>query len=208
MNTSAKTSWTGCCGGSPIWVGTDSARVAAFQSSSNPDEYGFRFTVPFKATLYGIEFPLAQRANVAGAAGEARVCSGAAASPSLLTSVTVDGYEKGANSEDRAKLWVKLTSPQTLTPGTIYYVSFRATSTASYDWIYATFPTNPQLVTQPFGTSGYQVTRDGDTVGTGAFSENTTTLPFITLLISQIDDGAGGGGVAPRPMVIQASGSF
>lgn len=173
------------------WVPAVETSTTGITSASNPDEYGLRFTVPFKCTLWGVEFPVWGTATQgSGTMGTINLLSGAAATPSLVTSENCDGYDFTVANQCR-RLVKKFATPQTLSPGTTYYVTFRATSTMGFGVTSITYPAASQLAWLPFGTGGYRVTRDG---GTGAFTELTTTMMPVTLLISQLDDGAGGGG--------------
>lgn len=178
-----------------MWAPFSQSTHASVQSSTNPDEYGLRFTVPFKCQLWGVELPIIAAGGAAsGTVGVIRVSSGAASSPTVLTSENVDGFDYFANGASQARMFRQLTSPQTLSPGTTYYVTFRSSSTATFTFLYLAYPSNAQLAPLPFGVDGYKVSRDGDTVGTAAFTEVTTDLLPVNLLISQFDDGAGAGG--------------
>lgn len=183
-----------------MWTPFAQTTTGDIQSSSNPDEYGFRFTVPFKCTLYGVEFPVAFTGGAAtGTKAVARLCSGSAASPTLVTSENIDGFEYFANASSQFRTVVRFTSPQDLVPGTTYYVSLRLSSTETAKFIYFVYPAAGQLACLPFGTAGYRVTREADTVGTGAFTEITTDMMPVTLILSKLDDGAGGGGSSGTP---------
>lgn len=180
-----------------MWLPAAESTHATVTSSTNPDEYGMRFTVPFKCTLFGCEFPVEPKAGTVATGTQAvmRLMSGAAASPTLILADNLDGFENWASSSatiDRI-VW-NMSSPQTLTPGTVYYLSFRSSSTQQFTFHYLTYPAAGQLAWLPHGTGGYKVSRDGDATGTGALTEVTTHLLPVTLLISQLDDGAGGGG--------------
>lgn len=168
--------------------------TASVTSSSNPDEYGMRFTVPFRCTLYGAEFPVRTTAGaVSGTTASLRLCSGSAAAPSLVTSEAIDGFELFANSAMNVLSYFSFTTPQELVPGTTYYLTLRATSTQTWQFFYLVYPTAGQLAVLPFGTNAYRVTRDGSTDGTGSFTEDTASIVPVTLLVSKLDDGFGAG---------------
>lgn len=175
---------------------------ASIQSSSNPDEYGLRFTVPFKCELWGFEIPAIPVATPAtGTVAVARLCSGPAATPSLVTSENIDGYDHYANANASSRTFVKLTTPPTLVPGTTYYATLRISSTMTFTFPYLSYPAAGQLAALPFGINAYKVSRDGDTVGTGAFTEVTTDILPVTLLLSKLDDGVGGATIGGTPML-------
>lgn len=163
-------------------------------SASNPDEYGMRFTVPFRCKLVGVEFPVKPSTGaLSGTAGVLRLSSGAAASPSLVTSEDIDGYEIQANSGSSIMSCLLFSTPQILVPGTTYYLTFRANTTMTWVFHRLVYPAAGQLAALPFGTNAYQVSRDASTDGTGAFTEDTASIVPVTLMLSQLDDGFGTG---------------
>jgi hypothetical protein len=162
-------------------------------SASNPDEYGCRFVLPFAATLWGVELPMQSNAGAAsGTTGVIYLCSGAAASPSVVTSHNVDGFEVFTTSLHGYRSVHRLATAQNLSASTTYYVSFRATSTQTWKLACLHYPAAGQLAVLPLGTNAYTVTREGSADGTGAFTEVTTDLLPITLLLSKFSDNKSG----------------
>lgn len=182
----------------PATVSTHSA----VQSSSNPDEIGCRFVLPFAATLWGVEFPC--RPNSAAGSGtmaNMRLCSGAAATPTLVEQVDIDGFEFFASTNASFVTRKRFATPRDLTAGTTYYVSLRSPSTMTWTHEYLTYSVAGHMGWMPLGTAAYKVTREADTAGTGAFTEVTADCYPVTLLFSKLSDNAGGGGgLAANPI--------
>ena len=167
---------------------------ASIQSSSNPDEYGLLFTPTWACTLHGAFFPVKLVSGGASGTGAvARISSGSAASPTLIEAVNIDGLEIEAG-EGAYRMYVPFATPRDLTAGTTYILSFRSNATVLWTHEYLSFANAADLGFLPFGTTGYKVSREASTDGTGAFTEVTTDLYPVELIISNLSDNASSGG--------------
>jgi len=181
--------------------------VTTFNSGASPDERALRFQVPFKCRVIGLHVGMANNAagsdftfslwNTSGTTDAAALAQ-ATCDGDFALSTTQDGYVD-----------LFFATPVTLDINTTYYAGLRADTAnniALYEFITATV-TN---AIKAFGVNAetYLATRAWAAGTAGAWTTTTTTLPCISLIIDQLDDGvsAGGGGVRSGPKVVLAAG--
>ena len=167
----------------PISSNTLTVTIA---QSGTPDEAGLKFTVPMACTIAG--FGLA--VGTAARTFDAVLYDG---SNNVLASLSVDTDVAQNATAPGAFLFA---TPVTLTAGATYRLVIKATSGAS------TITVTKFLV----DASGTRAALPGGTdflwterTDAGAWTDTTTAVPQIDLLLSQIDDGAGGGGLLVNP---------
>lgn len=165
---------------------------AAFNSSSNPDEYALLFQVPFKCAVNGI-FGLMGEVDTTESFDLVlyEFPSGTGSAPSVLASISVDPDIFGQIAGTNSSAGPFPITEQTLEPGTWYAVAYVATSTGTRSlqrWTLADAGMRDLLC---FGTNMQEGTRQN---GSGAFSLSDTTFPGLGVMISKLDDGAGGAG--------------
>lgn len=170
------------CGLSPF---NGAYSTAAYNSATaGSDEYALKMTVPFKCRIAGIWH---NYTNAAGGDYDCVLYDGTTA----LKSVPIDG-DTVATAIGVRHCW--FSSGYTCAAGTVVRASIKPTTTTSVTYRnYALFAANTE---QSLGIP--QGTHLSTRLDSGAWSDTTTTLPSIGLIIDQLDDGAsaGGGGSA------------
>lgn len=170
-----------------------SGTLQAFNSGSSPDEYALKFVAPFKARCVGLSaalFNIAAGADFtlslwpASSSVDGDALGQAARDGDLALSTTQDGYVSA------------FFAPVTLVAGTTYYAGIRADTANNLS---AGLLPAPSGITNamrgfPLGANtAHLSTRAWSAGSAGAWTDTTTTLPLISLLLDQLDDGAGGG---------------
>ena len=187
------------------WVPSAPTYVT-YSTDSTYDEYGNVFTAPFKCQVTGVWFrgyPAARGTSLM----DARIYSDPLGTPSALATAT------GASNE----LWNTTSSaggvgqlffaaPITLTAGTQYAFGLRSTAATGSEVNIEEqqLQAANEGTIMPGGTSVYEIRRDA---GTGAFAAvNTAYFLVGGIIITGLDDGAGGSGSAGSrsiPLVIK-----
>lgn len=152
-------------------------------TATTPDEVGVKFSLPFVCKIIGAVV----RVNAAAAAFDVKLYN---AADTLQESASVDGDTQFAAGAGAAVLFDT-------------EVSY---STTGQDWRLTILPTSG-TVTVYRGEVNASATREAWPGGTafqktertdaGAWTDTNTQVPFISLLISALDDGAGGGTSSP-----------
>lgn len=179
--------------------------ITAYNSGSSPDEIALRFQLPFKARCIGIRpalFNIAAGADLTATLWPASSTTDADA----LGQITLDGdFALATTTDGFARLYFD--SAVTLEKATTYYAGVRADTANN---IGLGELTSPSGITNsmrgfPIPTNGeiYRATRVWTAGSAAAWTETATnTLPLISLIIDQVDDGTGAGGttIAGTPM--------
>lgn len=169
----------------------------AYQDSTNPDEYGLLFQVPFLCKVNALTAVVYSTATVsANMDGTLSLYSDPTGTPTSMASGTILGENLGENSHQNF-LMVPITE-QTLVPGNTYCVALKATSTANLNLPYI-----------DIGSANYasfftlnnmrQGTRNGSS---GAFSETTTRVVGLGMQVSALASGGVG------PQILRPTRSF
>jgi hypothetical protein len=178
----------------PTWF---TNAIAAFGTSSNPDEYALGFSVPVPCTIYG--WYIRGLGSVATTDDFTMQLYSDPTSPTSLlpggTAISIDPDLLPAAPID---LWYKLATPINLSTGVTYLLSVRAATTNTITLV--AIDTQSVLVdlrpATTLGTNWATYTRDG---GSGAFSAaDGTQLMHYALSLGNFDNGAGGGGGAAQ----------
>jgi hypothetical protein len=170
--------------------------ITAFNSGTSPDERALRFQAPMKCRVAGLRLAMFNiaaggdfTASLWDATGDVdgEALAQASIDGDFALSATQDGYVD-----------LLFATPVELSAGTTYYAGVRA-DTANNIGL-AEFSnanvTNALRGFQGVDASMYLSTRTWTAGAAGAWSDTTTTLPLIYLIVDQLDDGAGGGGSA------------
>jgi len=167
-----------------------------FQDSTNPDERGFIFQVPYTCKMDAVWF---YGILVTSATSDytINIHSDPTGTPSLLSSTSVLSETNGiANSVGFQQ--ITLPTEVTLARNTNYSLSIRATNgQVTINTI--TLHNQAHRVAYNGGTTLRKATRNN---GAGVFSEENPAVTRYSMgfRISSIDDGASGGLMLPRPM--------
>jgi len=173
----------------PMIVGCNAAvnRITeqAFSSSSNPDERGNVIVPPFDATCSGLW------ASVTLDAVADLILYDSA--NNVLGSFSLDPDIRPATSAYNTFAPIPAV---TLAAGSLYRVSIKPTSTSTMRAYLADYVANAVLAALSGGTNVYSTTR----VVAGGWTDANTKRYLCGLILSQLDDGAGGvGGLLVHP---------
>lgn len=152
-------------------------------NNTNSAKRGLKFTIPMKARAIGIRW-------LGGAAVGDYNAVLLDTSNNVLATGTFDGDVTAANSG--APLSVYFTTQATLTPGT-YRVAIEPTTTTNVNVSTYTLPSSDYFSATPAGLTAVY-----STFVSGTWTDSTTQLPAMDVILDQLDDGAGSGGTAPR----------
>src|SRR3990167_2576025 len=137
--------------------------------------------LPYKCRVWGAE------ANITTASGDADFVL--YEGTTSLTSVTIDKDVVGTMSASRC-VTKKFPSPQIITINTEYFLSVKPTSANSVNLMEITTPSAAAMDEMELG----QNCHFGSRTDAGAWTLDTSRRPMISLIIDQLDDGAGGSG--------------
>lgn len=163
-----------------VWGAQPFATLAqtSVTTATTPDEVGNKFTVPFPCKAEGAWVA----ANVSNTSGDftVRLYDG---SNNVLASATIDMNQQGA--ELHRVVW---DTEVTLAIATTYRLVILPTTTNALNYRHATWPSG--LASAAPGAGAWEFTSRTDA---GAWTDTADKIAMIGLLISALDDGAGGG---------------
>lgn len=179
----------------PTLAPLDGTSETAFNSSSSPDEYALKFSIPIKCRCSGISVFMS---NIAAAADFSLSLWPASSSVDgdALTQIAIDGDWPFSTSAD-GYFTVMFPDAVELAANTTYYLGVRADTANNIAIGRFGVPTGVTNALRGFGNGSdtcYQSTRAWTAGTAGAWTDLATTLPLISLVIDQLDDGAGGAG--------------
>lgn len=150
-----------------------------FDSTATPDEYALKFQLPFACKVGGIAW--------AGRYADCEVVLYAADGTTALGTAVLDGnvVSSGGDFQFHGRF-----ADVTIASATTYYASVKPTTASSLRLHYLSVGAAAWLGQMPGGQNLHLSTR----TNAGSWTDTTTTRPFISLLITEIDDGVGGGG--------------
>lgn len=177
----------GCiAGGMPVLT---AASAETWQDSTNPDERGMIFQVPWDCKASGIWAQMAI-GNNAAADYTATLYSDPTGTPAAVASVGVLAEQMGDGGLSDLRLYF---SEVSLTKDTDYCVALRATGTSVITMRSLTLGDANYRKFISGGTTNSKATRDG---GSGVFTPTTTVFYVMGIIISSFDDGTGAGSSA------------
>lgn len=164
--------------------------LSTWVDATNPDELGNIFQVPFDCKVGGLWTMM--RTTGDSSDFNINLTASAESSRSSLASVSVDAAQCATTGAERV-IEMPLASEISLTANTDYCVSVKATSTSNLRWCYQTLGSADYRAFFPGGTTMRGVTANG---GADFGSSSTTTIYPVGVIITQVQDGTGGGGGA------------
>jgi hypothetical protein len=163
----------------------------AWSDSTNPDERGLIFQVPWDCKIDGFWMV---GAPSAGATGDFTLAlySSPTGTPAAMASVAVLAEQMGTAVADRPAFFV-LPSEVSLSRNTDYILAMRATGAGNCRLRTSVLGNTAYRVFLPGGTTLAKGTRDN---GSGAFTAESpaVTMYIMGVRISSLDDGTGSGG--------------
>lgn len=169
----------------PNYYPAVSAADTAFNSSSTPDERGNVLTLPFKCRAVGIAF---YGFGAAGTTYDLTLYS--SNGTSVLAAITVDSDVTQVASQGIQMFYFD-DSPVELSAGTKYFITLKPSGATNVTLASFTVGEAGVLAALAGGTSVFLATK---TDGGSPDETGTTTRSLISLIIDQLDDGAGSGG--------------
>lgn len=160
-----------------------SIQARAWDNTGSPKEYGQLYNLPFPLKIYGLYGWLQASANCDIVLYSAPLSG----TPVAEKTITVDLNTISANSN--RKFAVLFPTPYTLAANTDIAAVFKP-GAASITASYKTYGIATHRITEPFGTSGYGISRS-----TGAFANASSSLDhyYIGLLAGSFDSGGTAG---------------
>lgn len=161
------------------------AEQILWNSGSTPNEYGNIFRVPFNCKVIGVH--MMHRFTNASGAGTINLYSDPTGTPSSMVSKSFSLAEFGTSTATQRGGVLLFDSEVTLTKDTDYCIAVAPSNT-----------NNHEMIKLSLGTAGFAAAMSGGTTvkqasrSSGAFSTDTSAYLPINIVISQIDDGAGG----------------
>lgn len=174
----------------------DTGVTNTYNSGSAPNEKALRFQVPFKCRVIGAKVSMFNTA----AAADFTVTLWPASSTTdadALAQKAVDGDTTVSTTIDGNYL-VYLSAAVTLSVNTTYYLGLRADTANNITLGELTTAGTGEPATAmnafPIPNAGaiYKSARTWTAGTAGAWTNTTTTMPLISLILDQLDDGAGG----------------
>lgn len=163
-----------------------SAIAGATFNNTNSAKRGLKFTLPMNARIIGLRFWAVSSVGDFNAA--IFDSSGAVVGSS---STAYDG-DQNANTTS-GMTYVYFTNPVTATAGTAYYAAIEPTSATNANMPVITLPTSDYFTSTPAGTTAVY-----SAFATSSWTDSTTQLPVLDIIIDQVDNGAGSGGGGGR----------
>lgn len=172
-------------------VAVSVATIESYQDSTNPDEHGLIFQVPWDCSidqLWAHAYPTNASSDFT-----LKLYSSPTSTPSLLASVTVLVENTGAANVNAVDVAGLLTSEIALSKNTDYMVSVLATGTSNMSLRILTLGASAHRAQFPNGLTYKKATRNNST---GDFTAEAAlvTIPVVGVRISSFDDGTGSGG--------------
>lgn len=182
------------------WLGTSSFAClletsAAVNTGTTPDEIALVFRLPIAATLAGTILDLASIAATDDF--EVILYTDPLGTPVAARTVTVDADLIGLTAGFFEAMFATTLA---LAANTDYGIALRPTTANSLTYQSIAFGNSNLRKPTTLGTNWCLATRSDQT---GAFSQDTTRIPKIGIILSQFDDGASAGGttIAGTPML-------
>lgn len=159
------------------WSATPTSQT--FQTTTSPDEYALRFSLPFPCRVSGV---VANAVSVADM--EFRIYDSDGTTQLAAKAIDKDYFY----STSRASIQIIFPTPATLLANTVYRAAMIPTAAgANATLIILNYTEAAALNQLPGGTNFYLSSR----TDAGAWTDDATKRPMIGLIIDQLDDGTG-----------------
>jgi hypothetical protein len=175
--------------GVPFAMGADTYSAGTFANTNSPKR-GLKFTPNFNCRAIGIRF------YAATATGDYNIglYTGDASGTELSNSSTA--IEGAATPNSHSTHNVYFDNPVTLTAGTAYRVAIEPTSATNCNVSTITLPSADYFSSLLVGSGRYS------SLVSGTWTDSTTQIPYMDVIVDQIDDGTGSGSSSGGQRVI------
>lgn len=155
-------------------------------NNTNSAKRGLKFVAPMNARAIGMRWvPFTAVGNYNAVLYDT--------SDNVLATVSMDGDVTAASGN--APIAVYWTSAYSITAGTTYRIAIEPTSATNVNVGTVTLPSSDYYSASPASASS---TATYTTQVSSTWTDSTTQLPIMDLIIDQVDNGAGIGGSSPR----------
>lgn len=180
------------------------ADISYKSDTAGVDEYALIITPPF--TCVGRHLLMVGGEVDSGEDGELILYSDPLGTPVAERTATPDPDLYGSAGSSVQIGIYNMATDFTFTAGVTYAIAYRPTTTGARTLRRVTLPTANARKATTLGTNWRQGTRLNNT---GVFTESAIILPVLGVLITQLDDGAGGGGgPVARSTIVQGIGTY
>lgn len=163
----------------PGIIPVTAAGLNAFNNTSSAKR-GLKFTPPMACRAVGIRW------HGSGTLGDCNAVLYNDAGTELSSSSTaLDGDNVNTSS---GPINFYFDNPVTLTAGTAYRIAIEPTSATNVNVSTITLPSSDYFTATPAGTTAVYTT-----FATATWTDSTTQLPYMDVILDQLDDGTGGG---------------
>jgi hypothetical protein len=166
----------------PGTIPANAVTHSTFNNTSSAKR-GLRFTPPFKCRCVGIRYFQATSVGDFNA-----ILMSDAGSELSSSSTAIEGDVNAASSAAATDIYFD--NPVTLDAGTAYRAVIEPSSATNCNVSFYTLPSADYRSAKPGGSAAMYTTF------AGSWTDSTTEVPLMDILIDQIDDGAGSGGGA------------
>lgn len=156
----------------------------AFNNAAAGDKRGLRFQVPFACRSAGIVWY-----NSTSAGDLSAALYNDAGTELLSSGIAIEGDQSGLSGN--TPMIVLFDNPVILSPGTWYRIAIEPTSATNVTVGFSTLPSVDYLSAWPHKANAHYTTF---TTAGGWVDSATNQLPYMDILVDQLDDGAGAGG--------------
>lgn len=168
----------------PGTVPISSASTSTF-NNTNSAKRGLKFTPPFNCRAIGVQW----MNNTAVGDCNVGLYTGDASGTELSSSSTAfDGDHMSTAATGTPAVYFD--NPVTLTAGTAYRVAIEPTTATNQNVTFVTLPSSDYFGATPGGANCVYTT-----LASGTWTDSTTQFPVMNVIIDQVDNGAGSGGV-------------
>lgn len=170
-----------------------SANTVNWNNTSNPDRRGLRFSIPYKAAVVGVT-------TLVDMDGGCSLLFYDSDGTTLLETITYDPDIRSSQTTQR--LYFPFSTPRTLSIDTFYravILPASATNNSIINLVVVNDGSNQAMNAVDGGVNFHYTTCNGAPANEAAWTQTLTTRPPIALVLSQLDNGAGGGGLKTHP---------
>lgn len=151
-------------------------------NNTNSAKRGIRFVIPFNCRAIGI------RNHTSTSNGDVNAILFSDAGSELSSSSTAyDGDQSGLTNQGPCSYYFD--NAVSLTAGTAYRMVLEPSTTTNTNVVPITLPSSNYFGATPFGSAGVYTS-----FATSTWTDSTTQIALMDLIIDQVDNGSGGGG--------------
>ncbi len=171
-----------------LWPAISTSGLS-WNNSTTPDRRGLRFSLPYKATIIGVWVNI-------DSDGNSNILMYDSDGVTLLENIAIDSDIRYSTSAGTTQ-FIPFSTPRTLAINTFYRIVIlpaSATNNSITNFVVVDDGANVAMNAIDGGVNFHYTTCNGAPANEAAWTQTLTTRPPIALVVSQLDDGAGGSG--------------